>query len=193
MRIAVQQSVATMTPRKREPVSIDNSAEPVLIGAFAKTRGVAGHIYVHLYHAEPETFLGYKSVLVNMNGRRVPLTVVESEIIGGRVVTRIEGYDTPELSAQLTNREIYIDLEQLPDLPRGRNYVKDLVGCTVVDTGGTERGLIMDVLNYPANDVFVIRTSSGADILFPAVDVFVERVDTSSKIVVVRPPAGLFD
>jgi len=53
-------------------------------------------------------------------------------------------------------------------------------------------GEIIDVIRYPANDVYVIRTESGKDVLFPAVNDFVRSIDTASRIVVVVN-GGMFD
>ena len=64
-------------------------------------------------------------------------------------------------------------------------WVHELIGSVVVETDGTERGVVQSVLANPASDVLVL--DSGA--LVPLTFV----VDRAAGRIVVEVPPGLFD
>ena len=64
-------------------------------------------------------------------------------------------------------------------------WVDDLVGASVVEANGTERGTIVAVVENPAHDLLELDTGA----LVPVV--FVRSVDAG--VVTVDVPDGLFD
>ena len=44
-------------------------------------------------------------------------------------------------------------------------------------------GMIKDVFNYPANDVYVIENENGEEILIPAALEFIEKFRSGKKII----------
>ena len=114
-------------------------------------------------------------------------------MVSGRPVLKLVGYDSREEIAHLTNAELAVTREQLVELPENTFYVFDLIGCKVIDDENGERiGELKDVLRYPANDVYLILTRTGREVLFPAVADFVKKIDIDGRKVIIRK-AGLFD
>jgi 16S rRNA processing protein RimM len=64
-------------------------------------------------------------------------------------------------------------------------WVHELVGATVVEVGGAERGRVESVLANPASDLLVLDSGALVPLTF-----VVER--TEGRIVI-DPPEGLFD
>ena len=83
--------------------------------------------------------------------------------------------------------------EQLVQLPSDTFYVFDVVGLEVYRNSTDERiGEIVDVIQYPANDVYVIRTIGGGEFMCPAIKQFVVNVDLERKRVTIVTD-GLLD
>ena len=121
------------------------------------------------------------------------LKIEGAKVIGGRPAIKFVGISRREDAGRLTNRILAVKREQLVQLPPDTHYVFDLVGCEVRDEVSDRRlGEIIDVVRYPANDVYVIRTSDGKDVLFPAVNSFVRRIDVAARKVTVLN-GGMFD
>lgn len=74
-------------------------------------------------------------------------------------------------------------------LPDGEYYVDQLLGLPVLTDTGKPLGLLTDVLNTPANDVYV--TDSGT--LIPVASDFIVKVDLEAGQIVVRDVPGLLD
>ena len=81
---------------------------------------------------------------------------------------------------------------QLPDLEEDTFFIKDLIGCSVADeAGGRVFGVIEDVIQNSAQDIYVIRLEQGGQAMIPAVGQFVREVDIKKKIVTIRVIPGL--
>ncbi len=79
-----------------------------------------------------------------------------------------------------------------PTLPPGQFNIAELEGCRVVTEEGIQVGTFLRAEPGPAQDLWVVR-SGDREHLIPAVAEIVVRVDLSERIIVVRPPEGLFE
>ena len=82
---------------------------------------------------------------------------------------------------------------QVVALPHDTYFIFDLIGCEVWEEGSNRLiGRVVEVERYPANDVYVVETTSGKEVRCPVVKQFVKKVDVEKrKITVVT--AGLFE
>jgi ribosomal 30S subunit maturation factor RimM len=64
------------------------------------------------------------------------------------------------------------------------------VGCRLLDEDGIERGVVVDVLHYPNQDLLVI---GAARAFLPLIAAFIAGVDVARKEIRVTVPAGLLD
>ena len=76
-------------------------------------------------------------------------------------------------------------------LSRDEYYVADLIGLSVLNEDGQEIGLLKDVMQTGANDVYVIGLSTGKEILLPAIRQCVLEVDVEAGFVKVHILEGL--
>jgi len=74
-------------------------------------------------------------------------------------------------------------------LPEGEYYVDQLLGLPVLTDTGRSLGALIDVLNTPANDVYV--TDGGA--LIPVAGDFIIKVDLVARSITVRDVPGLLE
>src|SRR5690606_25261067 len=81
---------------------------------------------------------------------------------------------------------------QVKPLPEGHYYVFELIGCVVHTTDGREMGVVEDVLVTGANDVYVVKTHQGEEVLIPAVQAMVKDVDVKARRILVDPWPGLW-
>jgi len=169
------------------------AADFVVVGKLGKTRGIAGEMYITLATDFPERFLELETIHVRQRGVWQEWQIASIRLVGGRPVIRLEGIETPEGAARLTNLELGVPRDQVVELPEGSYYIFDLVGCRVYnDADDRLLGEVENVELYPANDVYVVKTPSGKQVLFPAVVGYVKVVDIAQKVIRVDS-AGLFD
>jgi 16S rRNA processing protein RimM len=163
-----------------------------VIGRFGRPRGVSGEIYITPATDDPARFAELREIIIVGSDQRRTVSLNKAAVIGGRPVVKIEGIDSREEAAKLTGLSIEIPVELLRPLPDGRYYQFDLVGCRVAGADGTDYGVIEEVMFYPASDLYRIVSERFGEVLFPAVDRYVIRIDIDGKKIIIDPPAGLF-
>jgi 16S rRNA processing protein RimM len=96
--------------------------------------------------------------------------------------------------------EISIMACDLEELPEGEHYVRDLIGCRVVDIaqgaageGGAEIGVLADVIQNTAQSILDVRTPDGKSVLIPAVDAFLRSIDEEAGLIEVELIPGFLD
>ncbi|RAL26181.1 ribosome maturation factor RimM [Thermoflavimicrobium daqui] len=74
----------------------------------------------------------------------------------------------------------------------GEFYFHQIVGCDVITTEGRHLGKVQEILQLPANDVWVVRPDpKGKDLLLPYIDEVVKQVDTKKKQIIIKWMEGL--
>lgn len=88
-------------------------------------------------------------------------------------------------ASALTNEEIFIKSDQLPELPEGEHYYHELIGLNVYEEDGTFLGVLEQILETGANDVYLIRAEDGGEILVPDTEEMIRAVDLISQKMVI--------
>jgi 16S rRNA processing protein RimM len=113
---------------------------------------------------------------------------VESARPRGRLLAlRLAGVATVAAAEPLRGAYLEVPAAEVAALPEGQHYHWELLGMAVVDPAGRPLGSIVDVLEYPANDVYVVR-GDGEELLVPAVREVVLEVDAAAERMVVDLP-----
>jgi 16S rRNA processing protein RimM len=100
------------------------------------------------------------------------------------LVLKLSGIDNRSLAELHRGRYLELPAAESKPLPSGRFYHHQLVGLRVSTLAGRELGTISDVLERPANDVWVARDGS-LEQLIPATREAVLDVDLEAGTVVV--------
>jgi 16S rRNA processing protein RimM len=110
---------------------------------------------------------------------------------GGRfAILALEGVDSVESAEALKGQHVFVRRDQLPDTDPGSFYAGDLEGVTVADAEGNVLGVLEEIFDNGAHEVYVVRDGS-REILLPVVDGVVVEVDLDAGRMVVNPPQGL--
>ncbi|UCD16516.1 MAG: 16S rRNA processing protein RimM [Candidatus Zixiibacteriota bacterium] len=167
--------------------------EYVVVGRFGRTRGVSGEIYVQPLSDNPERFQGQGTFWIESGGGWEEVRIISSRYVSGKPAVQIEGVSNPEEAKRFTNKLVFIKGTDLGELPKGKYYHFDLLGCRVVGKDSGELGRVIAVEEYPANDVLVIEDKNGKRHLLPMVAAFIRDVDIKRQVIKAVPPEGIFD
>ena len=83
--------------------------------------------------------------------------------------------------------------EQAVKLAPNENFIVDLIGLTVMTDEGEKLGVMQDVLQTGANDVYVVKMTSGKEVLLPAIKDCILNVDLEKGEMLVHVLDGLLD
>ena len=163
----------------------------VCVGAIAGAFGVAGEVRLKSFCAEPEAIADYGPLSSEDGGRSFSLRL-KRQIKGG-FAARIEGVSSKEAADGLRGTRLYAERAALPELPDDEYYHADLIGLTVLDTGGVELGRVKAVLNHGASDILEVAIQGQREpALLPFTREAVPTVDLSKGRIIADPPEGIF-
>jgi 16S rRNA processing protein RimM len=106
-----------------------------------------------------------------------------------RPLIRLTGIDDANSAAVLVGAQMTIGRDDAP-LGEREYFDADLVGCRLLDEAGVERGVVVDVLHYPNQDLLVVGPARA---MLPLVAAFIAGVDVARKEIRVSVPAGLLE
>ena len=83
--------------------------------------------------------------------------------------------------------------EHAVPLEEGEYFFCDMIGAKVSEEDGTPVGIVKDILETGANNVFVIGTEDGREVLFPSIPECIRSIDVEKKEIVAYIMPGLMD
>jgi len=152
-------------------------------GQIVSAHGVRGEVKVLPWADGPDFLLDFETVYLDGEPRRVELARAHKTC----VILKLAGVDTVEAAAALRGRTVSV-LRSDARLGPGRVFVADLLGLPVF-ADGRQIGTLAEVVNMPANDVYVVRGEH--EYLIPAVPEFVEPLDLEQGRICVRLLEGM--
>jgi 16S rRNA processing protein RimM len=165
----------------------------IALGAIRKPHGVRGEASVDPW-TEFERFSEVHDVtLVSPDESQTRDAKIESaRAHGGRALIKFSGIETPEEMALLRDWTIEIPESEARKLEPDEYFLHDLVGLTLVDESGSERGRVVDA--YEGGSGVLLEVERGAhkfDVPFAAE--ICKTIDIPGKRIVVDLPEGIDD
>ena len=157
----------------------------ISIGMVAKPQGIRGEIKATSLSDRLERFLDLQYVFVEEKGTYTKYNVKGSRLGDACAFLFLEKIYTRDEAEALRGKYLCVDREHAIQLPEGRYFIFDLIGCRVITDTGNDLGIITEVLQPGANDVYVVQ-GNGQEILIPAVKSFVLNIDIQSKMITVN-------
>ena len=160
-------------------------------GKIVNTHGVMGEVKVDSYCDSPEVLASLKKVYIKKAGKFISADVTRSFVSKNAAVMRLSTITDMDQAQSMRDTVLYAAREDIP-LDEGAYFIADLIGLDVVDADSKcKYGKIKEVINRGASDIYVITTNKG-EVLFPAVDEFIDSVDVECAVYI-RPIEGMFD
>lgn len=164
----------------------------VRIGKILKPHGVRGTLKV-MPMTDDKTRYDYLEEVYIQSRHGVK----EFKVLGARYQDKFILLDLEEINS-MTEAECYlgnflaIDKKDRMPLSENSYYIDDLVGLKVYEKD-TYLGVLADVMQPGANDVYVVSLENGKELLLPAIKSVIKAVDLLSGRVNVEVPKGLMD
>jgi 16S rRNA processing protein RimM len=102
-----------------------------------------------------------------------------------------EGVNSREAAEELRSELVFVTTDDRPPLPEGEYYHHQLLGLQVKTVEGQLLGVLQEILETGANDVYVIDRPEGGELLLPAIESVVQEVDLDQRVMIVRLLEGL--
>lgn len=171
-----------------------NQNDCYYLGYVTKTFGFKGEVMLFLDADDPLYYSKLESVFVQIEGKLIPFFIQQINIKPNKAeaVVRFQDIDTPEKAQRLIGCELFLPLELLPPLEGDEFYFHEIAGYQAIDKHKGPLGIITQVLEFPGNPVFQIQAGT-REVLIPAHDQFIEKLDRKNKKIYLNAPEGLID
>lgn len=164
------------------------------VGVIASTHGVRGEVKVYPTTDSLERFRSLKEVvLVTARKENLLLTVEGVKFFKQFAILKFKGIDNIDDIQKYKGCDLMVSRENAQPLAENEYYIGDLVGMKVEDEHGVTLGILADVLQTGANDVYVVKRSNGTELLLPVIDECILNVDVEAGVVQAHVMDGLLD
>ena len=175
-------------------MSKEEAEEYISIARIGRPRGNRGEVTAEDWCDDDARFEPGETVtLLGPDKTRRPATLEESWRHQSKLILKFEGVDTISDAEQLRNCEVQITESELGPPPEGEVYLRDLLGCQVVDVeSGKALGEVAGILEPGGTVLLEVRTGK-EEILIPFNPAICKQVDIDEKRIAARMPEGLED
>ncbi len=161
--------------------------EWVVVGKFGRAQGIKGLVRVISFTKPRDNILQYPEWFIKKPGATwQAIKRLEERVMPQHVLAQVEGYTSREDVSLLTNLEIAVPREVLPDLESGEHYWHDLIGMRVTHETGIDLGVVDSMLETGSNDVLVVVDDNKKRRLIPyLLDDVIQAVNKNNREITV--------
>lgn len=164
----------------------------VPLGVATKTVGLKGEFRVKPYNPDTENIETIQTVLIDPGSGPQEYAVQRARRVKqGMIVLKLSSVDDLQQAESIVGLEIAARRSDLQSTDEDEYYWVDLIGLGVVDQDGNELGSVRDILETGANDVLIVQSESGRELLLPYIDEVVREIDLELGVIRVRLIPGL--
>lgn len=166
--------------------------ELIRIGKVTKSFGTRGELIIELQYPGLELSPG-EPLFLSLEGTRVPF-FIEGAMLrpDGKWQVSLDDISEPEQVRRLIHSSCYLEKHHLPEPSEGEMHISDLVGFRVTDARHGDLGIIIDILDYPEQDMMEIENES-ITFLIPLIEEYILEIDPEDRRVDLDCPEGLID
>ncbi len=161
----------------------------LMVGVIANTHGVRGEVKVYPTTDDVNRFKKLKEIY--MGDEKAPLHIQSVKFQKNMVILGFKEFTTLNEVEGLRNKELFVDRAHAVKLQKDEYFISDLIGMKAVTDEGKTLGEVQDVLQTGANDVYVVKTTDGKEVLLPAIKECVLNVDMNERVMSVHIMEGL--
>ena len=159
------------------------------LGQIVNAVGLKGESKVYPYTDYKERFEELESLFIE----DAPARIERVRYQGNLAIVKFEGVNDRNAAEALKGKYLYIDREHARELEEDEYFVPDLVGLKVCSTEGEVYGILKDVIQNTAQDVYEVEKPGGGTFMIPAVKQFVKKVDIPGGVITVELIEGMME
>ena len=150
------------------------------VGAITQTHGVRGEVKVFPLTDDVMRFKNMKDLILDIGREQITLEVTSARPQKNLVILKFKGYDSINDVEKYKGAKLYVTKENRVACDEDEYFIADLIDMQVELEDGTAFGVLTDVMQTGANDVYCIRTEEHGEVLIPAIKDCILDVDVEA-------------
>ena len=156
------------------------------IAQIVKPQGIKGEVKLKSLGDGPDMLLDVEGVYLSGDMDK-KVSVKKAWRYKDSVFMALDGISDRNQAEALRGQELYIDADDAAELEDGFYYVSDLIGCTIAGHEGTVLGVLKNILQHGAADVYVVEGEKS--FMMPALKRVILKTDIETKTITVDEEA----
>lgn len=161
------------------------------VGVITSTHGVRGEVKVFPTTDDSMRFKKLKNVLLDTGKELLPLEIQGVKFFKQFVILKFKGIDDINEIERYKRCPLFVPREDAVPLSEGEYFIADMIGMEVLTEDGEPFGVLKDVLETGANDVYVVESPAHGEVLLPAIRECILDVDIEAQKMKVHLMEGL--
>ncbi len=161
------------------------------VGVITSTHGIRGEVKVFPTTDDINRFKTLKQVILDTGKEYLDLEIEGVKFFKQYAILKFKGIDNINDIEKYKGKDLLVTRDNAVKLEEDEYFIYDILGSKVISDEGNELGELTEVLTTAANDVYVVKTKEGKEILIPSIEECILNVDTENKEIKVHLLPGL--
>lgn len=163
------------------------------VGMITSTHGIRGEVKVFPTTDDIQRFTYLKECVIDTGKQQVAVEVEGCKFFKKQAILKFKEFNSIDEVEKYKGAGLWVTREHAVPLEEGEFYIADIIDAHVYEDNGDYLGILTDVMETGANDVYVVKLESGRELLIPAIPQCIVDVDTEQPRVTVRLMKGMLD
>ncbi len=165
--------------------------EYLRVGVISATHGIRGEVKVFPTTDDINRFKDLKMVFLDTGKEYIELEIEGVKFFKQQAILKFKGIDNINDIEKYKGKDLLINRDNAVKLESDEYFIYDIIGSRVITDEDLELGELTEVMSTGANDVYVVTTKEGKEILLPSIKQCVLDVDVTNKLIKVHILPGL--
>lgn len=162
------------------------------IGVITSTHGLKGEVKVFPTTDDVNRFKKLKKCILRTPKGDIEVEKRSCKFFKNMVILAFKEFNDINEIEKYKNCELFVSREDAMPLDEDEFYIADVIGMDVYEDD-TKLGVLEDVMQTGANDVFVVKLLDGKELLLPVIKQCVLDMDYEARRVNVKLMKGMLD
>lgn len=167
--------------------------EMLRVGVITATHGIKGEVKVFPTTDDPKRFENLAYVIIDDGRIKTELKIGGVKYFKQFVILKFKGIDDINDVLKYVKKDLWIYRKDGIPCEENENYICDLIGLKVITEEGEELGILNDVIQTAANDVYQVKMKDEREVLIPAIRQCILNVNLEEQTMTVHLLDGLLD
>ena len=167
--------------------------EYLRVGVISNTHGVRGEVKIFSTTDDIRRFKKLKQCVIDTGREKIPVEVESCKFFKQTPILKFKTIDQLNDVERFKGKDLLVHRDHAVKLQKNEFFIVDLGGLKVESDDGMDLGVLTDVLQTGANDVFVAKMPDGNEVLIPYIEQCVPEIHPETGKVVVHLLPGLLD
>ncbi len=168
-----------------------NMEQLLQVGVITQTHGIRGEVKVFPTTDDAARFRNLKDVVLDTGKEMLHMEIEGVKFIKQFVIVKFRGIDDINEVEKFRRCSLLVSRENAVPLEEDEYYIADMIGLEVETEDGEKFGVLKDVIETGANDVYVVESISYGEVLIPAIKDCILCVDVEAGKMTVHLMDGL--